>query len=539
MNAAIKAAALVAVLAMVLGAVVVSDGSDAAEQTIGDFTYDLTGTGNNRQAEVLEYNGDDTEVEIPSTVRYGSGGSAQEYTVKEIAAGAFSGNTTVTSVKIPESVTSISVSAFDGCTTLTEIAVDEGNANYQSVDGVLYSKSASNLSLLVYPTARAGALELPDNTTTIANGALQGSAVGSVVFNDTFSSSSIRSDMFEGCASLTSVTLPGSYTGGSQFPLGGLASLTTVVWNGAEGRTYTVPASAFEGCASLTSVTLPDGTRTIGAEAFSGCARLAALNIPASVQTIGAGAFSGTALGSVTIPADVTSLPDSVFEGCTSLATVAFAEGCELTSIGDRAFAGSALASFTVQASVTSVGDGAFDDCASLTSITVAEGNTAYASVGGILFSADMDTLVKYPAMLTATEYVVPEGVAIVSQEAFSLAKNLTTVEMPSSVTSIGDRAFQGCSALRTVAIASGSLTVGAQAFDIQPEEPATLQVFTDAPQFGDAAFGSDVTPEFREYKNYGIRDSDELMGDALIWIVVAIVLGVIFLAASLRARAN
>ena len=50
---------------------------------------------------------------------------------------------------------------------------------------------------------------------------------------------------------------------------------------------------AFDGCSSLTSLTLPSSVTSIGSSAFSGCSGLTSLTLPSSVTSIGAYAFSG------------------------------------------------------------------------------------------------------------------------------------------------------------------------------------------------------------------------------------------------------
>ena len=103
--------------------------------------------------------------------------------------------------------------------------------------------------------------------------------------------------MFNGCSSLTSVTIPNSVTSISKF--------------------------AFKGCSSLTSVTIPNSVTSIGAGVFYGCSGLTSITIPNSVTRIDNAAFSGcSSLTSVTIPNSVTSIGGYVFEGCTGLTSV-------------------------------------------------------------------------------------------------------------------------------------------------------------------------------------------------------------------------
>ncbi len=51
--------------------------------------------------------------------------------------------------------------------------------------------------------------------------------------------------------------------------------------------------SAFEGCKSLTRLTIPDSVTEIGEEAFLKCTSLTDITIPASVTEIGNDAFKG------------------------------------------------------------------------------------------------------------------------------------------------------------------------------------------------------------------------------------------------------
>ena len=80
---------------------------------------------------------------------------------------------------------------------------------------------------------------------------------------------------------------------------------------------------AFEGCSSLTSVTIPDSVTEIGEKAFYECTSLTSITIPDSVTVIGYQAFYNcSSLTSVTIPDSVTSIGDDAFHWCDSLKEV-------------------------------------------------------------------------------------------------------------------------------------------------------------------------------------------------------------------------
>jgi hypothetical protein len=107
----------------------------------------------------------------------------------------------------------------------------------------------------------------------------------------------ISEDMFFGCTSLRSVTIPNSVTSIGEW--------------------------AFSGCTGLTSITIGNSVTSIGKMVFQGCTSLRSVTIPNSVTSIGEFAFYGCeSLRSVTIPNSVTSIGDYAFYGCTSLAEI-------------------------------------------------------------------------------------------------------------------------------------------------------------------------------------------------------------------------
>ena len=85
----------------------------------------------------------------------------------------------------------------------------------------------------------------------------------------------------------------------------------------------TIGNGAFDGCSSLSSITLPTGVTSIGENAFRSCSSLSSITLPTGVTSIGNRAFYGcSSLSIITLPASLTSIGNYAFIGCSSLKTV-------------------------------------------------------------------------------------------------------------------------------------------------------------------------------------------------------------------------
>jgi hypothetical protein len=183
------------------------------------------------------------EVTIPSQL----GG----YVVKKVGA-AFYGNSSVTSVVMPDSVTSIGESAFYGCTGLTSV-------------------------------------NIPNSVT------------------------SIRAEAFAGCTGLTSVSIPNSVTSIGEFAFSGCTGLTSVTIG---NSVTSIGGGAFNGCTGLTSVNIPNSVTSIGYLMFYGCTGLTSVSIGSGVTSIGGGAFSRcTGLTSLYFRGDMPAAGNGIFNG--------------------------------------------------------------------------------------------------------------------------------------------------------------------------------------------------------------------------------
>jgi hypothetical protein len=251
-------------------------------------------------------------------------------TFTSIGDSAFSWCRSLTSITIPNSVTSIGDWAFDRCENFTAINVDSSNAEYSSIDGVLYNKDKTTLH--IYPMGKtASSFTVPNSVISIGDNA------------------------FFDCTSLVSVTLGNNVT--------------------------SIGESAFSYCTSLASVTLGNSVAIIERGAFYACTSLTSITLGNSVISIGESAFSYcTSLVSVTLGNSVISI-GYIFERCDNLVAINVDTGNTTYSSVDGVLYSKdktslikyptrkTASSFTIPNSVTQIRLSAFVDT-SLTSVT-------------------------------------------------------------------------------------------------------------------------------------------------------------------------
>ena len=75
----------------------------------------------------------------------------------------------------------------------------------------------------------------------------------------------------------------------------------------------------FNGCSSLTSITIPNSVKSIGHVTFAGCSSLTSITIPNAVTEIAFSTFTTcSSLTSITIPNSVKSIGNNSFSNCST-----------------------------------------------------------------------------------------------------------------------------------------------------------------------------------------------------------------------------
>ncbi len=157
---------------------------------------------------------------------------------------------------------------------------------------------------------------------------------------------------------------------------------------------------------------------------------------------------------SVVIDEGVTSIGAAFFYQCTNLTSVSIPQSVK--KIGYEAFRGcSRLASINIPAGVTQVNDRSFTDCTRLAYISVDENSNSYVSIGGVIYTKDLKTIVRFPEALNVIDYVIPEGVTGAATDALYKLASVQSVTIPTSMTHIDYGSFDTSPKLETLVFKS------------------------------------------------------------------------------------
>ncbi len=202
----------------------------------------------------------------------------------------------VYSITIPSSVQYIGKGAFSGLVGIKQFVVAEGNANYATIDGVLYNKSQK--SLIAYPSSNEKDVDIPEGIRSVEDYALFGACP------------QIASNKFVMVSFPDTITSIGSYSFArldEKVRFSGLNSMTqmgegafykaAITFNLYFGKVSEIPPYAYYGVnyGNIYEVALPSNLKSIGDYAFANSTIFIredySTTFPDSLESIGDYAF--------------------------------------------------------------------------------------------------------------------------------------------------------------------------------------------------------------------------------------------------------
>lgn len=403
------------------------------------FNFNPNGTdgilyeSNGSYATVIGYEGNKTDIVI-----------ARVYNgipVSKIAAGAFKDNQNITSITIPDSVTTIGEYAFAGCGEINSITIGTG----VTYIGNAAFENTSFYNAYIFDVAQWCQIDVSSwdcNPLSRANYLyLNGELLVNLVIPEGVTS--IADSAFESCGTIETIVIPDSvtYIGGNAFDNTGYANCSSNWVNGVlyigkhlidatdtvsgeyhiQEGTLTIAANAFAYNYNLTSVIIPDSVVSIGELAFYCCKNLSNVVMSNTLVTVGRMAFDSTPYyeNSSYWDGDVRYVGSVLVEVNRSITgTYVVKEGT--TVIANGAFEWSNITEIVIPDSVVTIESYAFYMCEKLVSVVIGE-NSNLKTIG---------------------------------EEAFANCASLTEIYIPESVEKIGLCAFKDCDRLTGIVVA-------------------------------------------------------------------------------------
>ena len=458
----------------------------------GEYSYNRNNyTGNVVIPENVVYNGN---VYIVNRIGYSAFRGCSTLTSVEIPNGvtsidsyAFYGSSNLERVEIPNSVTRIEEYAFENCSALADINVPENieyigyKAFYNSLwynncpDGLMYFNKMLYTYKGVMP--EKSSIIVQDGTLSIVEGA------------------------FRDCNELKSITIPNSVTDIGHLAFYWCTGLTHIEL---PQNITTIPGGMLQGCTSLPSIYIPSSVKCIEGESFDGCdalkdvyiSDLAAwcniemhytpfiyaenlylndelvteLVIPDEIVEIKSMSFYGcNSLESVKIPESVTKIQSGALGDCSGLKNI-YCYAQDVPNAVD-AFYGTELQNITLHVPAESIEEyKSVEPWKNFGTIVAVgeENNTVTIVVDGITYSISKITKeatviageTKYTGDIVIPETVIYDNITYdvtrIGENAFEYCWGVTTVTLPNSIIEIGKYAFYVCSGLKNINIPEG-----------------------------------------------------------------------------------
>jgi len=199
---------------------------------------------------------------------------------------------------------------------------------------------------------------------------------------------------------------------------------------------------------------------TIGHSAFKDKSNLKRIDFSDNITTISTLAFENTGITSLKVPANLTEIDNTSFDGCDLESIIVdenntifdSRENCNAIIEKSTNKLVKGCKNTVIPNSVNIIGGSAFRKCFNLTNITIPD------SVTEIGMSAFVECT-------KLTSITIPNSVTKLSNGAFYVCSSLKNVSLPSNLISIGSNAFGSCESLETITIPASVTKIDMVAF--------------------------------------------------------------------------
>jgi len=394
--------------------------------------------------------------------------------VRSIKTSTFKGCTNLADVTLPDSLISVADGAFSGCSSLVSIKIP---ANVQSF-GAAFSNCTSLCKVYVTDIANWCMISFSSaDANPLSNGAdlyVGDDKITALVVPEGVTS--IGDYAFYNCTSITEVTFSDSLVSVGQKAFYGCSAIEKVNVSGIGSwcgisfyDQYSNPTfyakKLYVNNELLTDLVIPTGVTSIGGYAFYYCSDIISVSIPNSVEHIGASAFGYcTGITNIEVPSSVKSIYYGAFRACASL------ESITLPFVGSALNPSSTMNSFGFIFGDSSLGCTMTRQYYQYDNGTSKPGTTnSYYFIPTSLKSVTITGgKLYYGAFYNCsglTEIILTDGVTDIGDYAFYCCSGITSIKIPNSVASIGNLAFKYCTNLQQVTFSGNVESIGEAAF--------------------------------------------------------------------------